>query len=253
MNRTDVRAFVAPLGEIRRRRPLVHNVTNLVVMPFTANALLAVGASPVMAHAPEEVAEFAAMAGAIVVNMGTVDRAFLEGMEAAARAASAAGRPWAFDPVGVGATAWRREVGRRLMALRPTVVRGNAGEIMALAGGDFAGQGVDSLAGSDAAVTAARRLSAESGVVVAVTGATDYVVAGDRVSAIAGGNPMSQQVTGTGCATTALVGAFLAVAPPEEAAAAALALMKHAAEAAVAVSSGPGTFAAQLLDALAAA
>jgi hydroxyethylthiazole kinase len=222
-------------------------------MNFTANALLAAGASPVMAHAPEEVADFAAMAGALVVNMGTIDSGFFGAMDTAVRKANKRRVPWVFDPVGIGATSYREGIGKYLAKQGPSVIRGNAGEIMALAGRGGASKGVDSLDGSEAAVDAAMRLSLKRKTIVAVTGATDYVVMGEDVTPIEGGHPLSQRVTGTGCATTALVGAFLAVAPPKDAAIAALRLMKHAAEAAGREAAGPGSFAVALLDALAAA
>jgi hydroxyethylthiazole kinase len=253
MAMADIRAFPTSLSQIRATRPLIHNITNFVVMNYTANALLAVGASPVMAHALEEVTEFAAMAGAVVINMGTVDSAFFPAMHMAARRARKKNVPWVLDPVGVGATEFRKGVGQHLVRMKPTVVRGNASEIMALAGEAASGKGVDSLNASDAALDAARRLSAKRKTVVAVTGATDFVVTGDDVTAIEGGHPMSQQVTGTGCTTSALVGAFLAVAPPKEAAIAALQLMKWAAEEAAKKAKGPGSFAVGLIDALAAA
>lgn len=245
--------FAAVLAKLRAERPLVHNITNFVVMNFTANVLLAAGASPVMAHAPEEVADFTAMSGALVVNIGTIDSGFFGAMDTTVRKARKKQVPWVFDPVGIGATRYREGIGKYLAKHKPSVIRGNAGEIMALAGSGGAAKGVDSLEGSDAAIDAAMRLSRKRRTVVAVTGATDFVVMGEDMTAIEGGHPMSQQVTGTGCATTALVGAFLAVAPPREAAIAGLQLMKHAAEVAGKTSSGPGSFAVALLDALAAA
>ncbi len=245
--------FAPLLADIRARRPLIHNITNFVVMNPTANALLAVGASPVMAHALEEVLDFAAMANAVVINMGTVDGQFLPAMDMAARRAGEKGVPWVFDPVGVGATEFRNGVARQLAQLKPAVIRANASEIMALAGGEASGKGVDSGDSSTAAIDAAKRLSTERKTVVAVTGETDFVVSGNEVIPVAGGHPMSQTVTGTGCMTTAIVGAFLAVAPPKEAAVGALQLMKHAAEVAVRGAKGPGTFAANLIDALASA
>jgi hydroxyethylthiazole kinase len=238
-------------ARVRGQRPLVHNITNFVVMNFTANVLLAAGASPAMVHAIEEVEDFVAISRALVVNIGTLDAPFVTGMERAAAAARRNGVPWVLDPVGVGATAYRNGVAARLLALGPAVVRGNASEIIALAG--LAGarpKGVDSTAGSEEAMAAASSLSTRAGTVVAVTGATDYVVDGERVVAIPGGHPMSQDVTGTGCATSALVGACLAVSPPVEAAVAALSLMKAAAARAGAEDPGPGTFAVRLVDAL---
>jgi hydroxyethylthiazole kinase len=244
-------AFAETLLVLRAKRPLVHNITNLVVTNFTANALLALGASPVMSHAPEEVEAFAAMAGALVINIGTLDAPSVASMHLAARRAAAAGVPWILDPVGVGATDYRTRTTAALLTDKPSVIRGNAGEIMACAGAAGAVKGVDSLAGSDAAVDAARQLSRTSGAVVAVTGATDYVVSGDDVAAVEGGHPMSQQVTGTGCAATAVIGAFMAILPPREAALCGLAAMKRAAERAARSAAGPGSFAMGFVDALA--
>lgn len=249
MNADSRRAVMARL---RAQTPLVHNITNHVVMNFTANALLAVGASPAMVHAVEEVEEFVAISRALVVNIGTLDAGFVAGMEKAAARAHALSIPWVLDPVGVGATAYRTGTAGGLLRHKPAVIRGNASEITVLAGaaGDKP-RGVDSLLGSGAAVEAGKALSRATGAVIAVTGATDYVIAGDDVHAVEGGDPMSQRVTGTGCAATALVGACLAVAPPTEAALAALGAMKAAAERAAAASAGPGSFAAALIDALA--
>lgn len=242
---------------LRARRPLVHNLTNLVVMNFTANALLALGASPVMAHALDEVEDFAGMAGSLVINIGTLDDPFVDAMLLAARRAGRKGVPWILDPVGAGATAYRTETAKRLLRRGPAVIRGNAGEILALAGKAksrseaSASKGVDSLAGSDAALEAAHRLSSKSGAVVAVTGERDFVVLGNRMVVVEGGDPMVQQVTGTGCAATALIGAFLAVEPAFDAAAHGLTVMKRAARAAGAKAKGPGSFAVGLLDAIA--
>ncbi|MGL4439194.1 MAG: hydroxyethylthiazole kinase [Bosea sp. (in: a-proteobacteria)] len=243
----------AALSRLRERRPLVHNITNFVVMNWTANVLLALGASPVMAHAPEEVEDFAAMAGALVVNIGTLDAPFINAMTVAAKRAATQTVPWILDPVGVGATQYRSETAMKLMEYQPTILRGNAGEILALGGKtDGASKGVDSLAGSDAAVDAAKRLAARTGSVVVVTGATDYVVAADRIASVDGGHAMSQQVTGTGCATTAVIGAFLAIAPAFDAALHGLSVMKRAAARAAGQATGPGSFAVHLLDAIAA-
>ncbi len=239
------------LGQMRQARPLVHNITNFVVMNWTANVLLAAGASPAMVHAPEEAGDFAAIAGALVINIGTLDAGFVKGMNKAVASARAHNIPWVLDPVGVGATAYRQRVCGKLAGLGPAVIRGNAGEIIALAGlGTASGKGVDSLVGSNQALEAARALSARTGAVVAVTGETDLVVQGDEVFEIEGGDAMSQAVTGTGCAATAIIGACLAVAPPLEAAIAGLSLMKAAATRAAKRSEGPGSFAPAFLDAL---
>jgi hydroxyethylthiazole kinase len=241
------------LSALREKHPLVHNITNFVVMNWTANVLLALGASPVMAHAPEEVEDFAGIAQALVVNIGTLDHAFVASMHLAARRARKKDVPWILDPVGAGATRYRTETAKELIARKPTIIRGNAGEIMALAGkAKGASKGVDSLAASDSAVEAARRLAAKCGAVVVVTGATDYVLSGERKEAVEGGHAMSQQVTGTGCATTAIIGAFMAVEPAFEAAVHGLSVMKRAATRAADKAVGPGTFAIRMLDAIAA-
>jgi hydroxyethylthiazole kinase len=239
-------------ARVRSAAPLVHNITNSVVTNWTANVLLAVGASPAMVHAPEEVEEFVSISRALVINIGTLDEVFLSGMRLAAAKAQQRSVPWVLDPVGVGATAYRRAAVKELLAFRPAVIRGNAAEIMTLAGEQGAqARGVDSLRGSEAAVSAAQSLADRTGAVVAVTGATDYIVSAAGVVAVKGGHPLSQRVTGTGCAATALVGACLAVASPEAAAVAALTGLKRAAETAAGFADEPGSFAVKLIDALA--
>ena len=240
------------LARLRARGPLVHNITNYVVMNTTANALLAIGASPAMVHAMPEAAAFAPLAQALVINIGTLSPAWVEAMEQAAAAANAAGVPWILDPVAAGATAYRSDASKRLLALGPAIVRGNASEIMALAGDTgAAGKGVDSTEGSDAARAAARALAAQTRCVVAVTGAIDYVTDGTRMTGIANGDPMLSRVTGTGCAATALCGAFLGAGLPAfDAAIAGLAAIGVAAEKAVATANGPGSFQVALIDAL---
>lgn len=248
-------------ASVRSTQPLVHNITNHVVMNWTANVLLAFGASPAMVHAPEEVEDFVSISRSLVINIGTLDATFVDGMMRAAKQARQVGLPWVLDPVGVGATRYRQMTCAALIELGPSVIRGNAGEIMALAamaGAQSSGQsrGVDSLSASDAAIDSATHLARTSGAVIAVTGATDYVVDGDSVTAIAGGHLFSQRVTGTGCAATALVGACLAVAPARDASVAGLTALKRAAELAAPRPAddimGPGTFAVRLVDALAA-
>ena len=253
MTAENVLSLREALALLREKRPLVHNITNFVVMNWTANMLLALGASPVMAHALDEVEDFAAMAQSLVINIGTLDEPFVEAMHLAAKRAGKRDVPWILDPVGAGATAYRTETSKALIARGPAIIRGNAGEIMALAGkAKGVSKGVDSLAASDAAVDAAKRLADKSGAVVVVTGATDYVVTGDRTETVEGGHAMSQQVTGTGCATTAVIGAFLGLEPAFEAATHGLAVMKRAATKAAVGASGPGTFALHMLDAVAA-
>lgn len=238
---------------LREKRPLVHNITNFVVMNWTANVLLALGASPVMAHAPEEVEDFAAMAQSLVINIGTLDMSFVAAMEMAAKRARKKNVPWILDPVGAGATRYRTATAKALIARKPAIIRGNAGEILALAGkAKGASKGVDSLAASDTAVDAAKRLAQKSGAIVVVTGATDYVVSAERTETVEGGHAMSQQVTGTGCAATAVIGAFLGIEPAFEAALHGLAIMKRAAARAASDAAGPGSFSMRLIDAIAA-
>ena len=244
--------LTSAMTRLRRRAPLVHNITNYVVMNITANALLAVGASPAMVHAVEEAAEFASLAQALVINIGTLSPRWVEAMELAAGAATRTGVPWILDPVAAGATAYRTATAGRLMKLKPAVIRGNASEIMALAGEAGGAKGVDSTRGSDAAIDAAKRLALATSAVVAATGAVDYISDGTRLAGIANGDIMLTRVTGTGCSATALIGAFLGAGlPPFEAAAAGLATIGIAADLAIVGAKGPGSFAVALIDALA--
>jgi hydroxyethylthiazole kinase len=242
----------ATLAAVRSQAPLVQNVTNFVAMDLAANALLAVGASPAMVHAPEESAEFAAIAAALTVNLGTMEAHWVDSAEKAARAAVEAGRPWVLDPVAVGATAFRKDNARRLLACKPTVVRGNASEIMTLAGIEgVAGKGVDSAVGSEAAVDAAHDLAARIGAVVVVTGEVDVVSDGTRTASCANGHATMTKITATGCALTAVTGACLAVErDPLVAAAHALAVFGVAGERAAAEARGPGSLRVALLDEL---
>jgi hydroxyethylthiazole kinase len=171
----------ASLQAIRQRAPLVHNITNFVAMEVAANCLLALGASPAMVHADEEVEDFVAIASSLVVNIGTLSPPWVAAMARAAARATALGRPWVLDPVGAGATPYRTRTALDLIELRPTVIRGNASEILALTGA-AAGptKGVDSTHGADEAVHAAQQLAEASGAVVAVTGAIDRITDGER-------------------------------------------------------------------------
>lgn len=237
---------------VRRAAPLVHNVTNLVAMSLSANVLIAAGASPIMSAAPEEAGELAAMAGALVVNMGTLTRDWVEGAMAAVAGANRAGRPWVLDPVGVGATAFRNDTAARLLAERPRIVRGNASEIAALAGAGAGGKGVDSTLGTDAAGEAALSLACRIGAVIVVTGPVDLATDGGRTRRVANGHPLLTAITASGCALTALIGAWAAVVEdPLDAATGALAAYGVAAELAAEEAHGPGSFGAALLDRLA--
>lgn len=244
----------ALLDQLRRTSPLVQCITNYVAMNYAANVLLAAGASPAMVHAPEEAGEFAGLAGAITINIGTLSSPWLDGMQAAAKVAHESGKPWVLDPVAHFATAFRRTAVEQLLALKPTIIRGNASEIMALAGDASSGRGVDSGDSVERAEASALALARQTGAVVAVTGAVDFVTDGEKAARIAGGADLMPKVTAMGCALTGLVGAFAAIAPasPLDATVAALACFGVAGTQAAQHSSGPGSFAWRFIDALAA-
>jgi hydroxyethylthiazole kinase len=239
------------LDRLRARRPLVHNITNYVAMTISANVLLALGASPAMVHAVEEVEDFVAISDALVVNIGTLSPPWVAAMRRAVLAANAAGKPWVLDPVGCGATPYRTTTAAELAALHPAIIRANASETMSLAGATAAGpKGVDSTAGSDEALAAARGLARRTGSVVAVTGAVDYVTDGDTEVRIEGGHPMMPLSTALGCSLSAVTAAFAAVADPMAAAVGALAVFGAAGAEAAERCRGPGYLPAELCDAL---
>lgn len=237
---------------IRQQSPLVHNITNYVVMNTTANALLALGASPVMAHAVEEVVDMVNIAGALVINIGTLSERWIQAMSLAAMQANQQGVPIILDPVGVGATAYRTTTANKLLAAaQPAIIRGNASEISALAQTGAKTKGVDSLESSDTAVAAAQQVSTSRQCVVCISGTTDYIINGENMIRIKNGHPMMPKVTGLGCTASALCGAFAAVNPaPLMAAAHAMAVMGIAGELAAAQADGPGSFQMRFLDAL---
>jgi hydroxyethylthiazole kinase len=237
---------------MRATAPLVHNITNFVAMNIMANVLLAAGASPAMVHAREEVAEFAALSQALTVNIGTLDADWSVAMEIAAGVMAQSGRPWVLDPVGVGATRFRQEVCARLLALRPTVIRGNASEVLALAGIGARGRGADAADPVGAAEAAARDLAQRTGAVVAVSGPVDYVTDGTAAGGwrVANGHPLMPRVTALGCSLNGVIAAFLVGQPPVQATVAALAFYGLAGERAAAVAAGPGSFQPAFLDAL---
>ncbi|MDW7709881.1 MAG: hydroxyethylthiazole kinase [Deferrisomatales bacterium] len=255
MTQPDVgRGAAERLERVRGQRPLVHNITNYVVMNVTANALLACGAAPVMAHAREEVEEMVAAAGALVLNIGTLSPPWVDAMAQAGRAANHRGIPVVLDPVGSGVTRLRTEAARRLTReVKISVLRGNASEVLSLVRPGAGGKGVEAVHGVEKAAEDAVRLARELGAAVAVTGAVDFVTDGHRACRVHNGHPLLARVTGTGCTATALIGAFLAVpGDPWEAAAGALAYLGSAGELAARGAAGPGTFQVNLLDSLAA-
>lgn len=239
------------LTQLRERSPLVQCLTNIVVANFTANALLAAGASPAMVDNPDEAAAFARLAGGVLVNLGTPYPDTARAMASAASSAHAAGVPWVLDPVAAGVLGWRTGIARELLAgQHPAIIRGNASEIIALAGG-AGGRGVDSLVGAEQAVDAAVALATQHATVVAVSGEVDVLTDSRRIVRLANGHPLLTRITGAGRALGALMAAFAAVVPdPLLAAAAATTLLNVAAERAAAQTAGPGSFAVALIDQL---
>jgi hydroxyethylthiazole kinase len=243
----------ADLAAIRERKPLVHQITNYVVMNETANATLSLGALPVMAHAVEEVEEMASVAGALVLNIGTLSEHWIDAMLLAARAANGARVPVVLDPVGAGATRLRTETAKRILdEAEIAVVRGNQAEVATLAGRDAEIRGVESIGASDSVAELAAVAAAALGCVAAVTGPVDHVSDGERTIAVANGDALLGTVSGTGCMSTAITGCFLAVARdrPLEAAAEALVAFGAAGEDAATGAKGPGSFHVALYDAL---
>jgi hydroxyethylthiazole kinase len=244
----------ASLASLRESKPLVHQVTNYVVMNETANATLALGALPVMAHAREEVEEMVGLASALVLNIGTLSEHWIEGMLLAGRAANERRIPIVLDPVGAGATRYRTDTAKRLLdELRIAVVRGNAGEVATLVGVEAEVRGVESMGSASDAGELAREAARVLRIVAAVTGPLDHVSDGDQVIGVANGDELLAAVSGTGCMATAITASFLAVKPdaPLEAAAEALVAFGVAGEDAAKDARGPGTFHAGLYDALA--
>ncbi|CCN34670.1 putative Hydroxyethylthiazole kinase [Vibrio nigripulchritudo SO65] len=237
------------LTKVRENKPLVVNVTNYVVMNNTANALLSVGASPIMAHSREEMAEMMSFAGALVINIGTLDSQWLPRMEFAVEQANKNGKPVVLDPVGCGASSIRTKASRDIAkAADRLIIRGNASEIIALAGEQAQSKGVDALDSSDAALGAAKFLSEEYRCSVLVSGATDYIVSTGEVVSLANGHEMMPYVTGMGCTLSALTGAFAAVG--DNSGVAAAAVLGVAGEIAAEQAKGPGSLQLELLDAL---
>jgi hydroxyethylthiazole kinase len=242
----------ADLALIRERKPLVHQITNYVVMNETANATLALGALPVMAHSVEEVEEMASVAGALVLNIGTLSRHWIEAMLLAGKAANRAAVPVVLDPVGAGATRLRTETANRILEeTQVAVVRGNQAEVATLAGRDAEIRGVESMS-TEPGAELAQAAAEELGCVVAVTGPVDHVSDGERTIEVANGHELLGTVTGTGCMSTAMTGCFLAVAGDRrlEAAAEALVAFGVAGEDAARGAEGPGSFHVALYDAL---
>ncbi|UZP68886.1 hydroxyethylthiazole kinase [Desulfovibrio mangrovi] len=248
----DFKTIWQQVCKVRKQRPLVHNITNYVVMNTTANALLSAGASPIMAHAPEEMEQLVGIAGSLVLNIGTLSAPWIQSMLQAGQYASKRHIPVVLDPVGAGASNLRTDTAMRLLhAAKPAVVRGNGSEIMALHGAGGMTKGVDSILQSSDAHEAAVELSRQYDCVVAVTGEEDIVIKGTCAYRIKGGSPLMARVTGMGCTATALIGAYVAVSEsPFEGAVSALAVMAAAGGMAGRKAAGPGSFQMHFYDAL---
>lgn len=240
------------LRGIRERSPLVLCLTNSVVQPITANLLLAVGAAPVMLCDDSEVQELVqgGAANAVLINLGTLSETQAKTMRVAVEAAGAR-VPWVLDPVAVGALGLRTRFAEEILERKPTMIRGNASEILALAGFGATARGPESTRGSESAVDAARQLAASSGATVLVTGETDYVCDGIRTLALGNGNVLATRVTGVGCSMGALAAACLAVSEtPFEAAVANALIMGIIGDIAAEQARASGSFAVALIDAL---
>ncbi|WP_261905198.1 hydroxyethylthiazole kinase [Vibrio fortis] len=237
------------LQTLREQKPLVVNITNYVVMNNSANALLALGASPIMAHSKQEMAEMMSFAGALVINIGTLDSTWTPRMEFAVEQANANGKTVVLDPVGCGASLLRTETSRRIAQLADSlIIRANASEVIALAGEQAQSKGVDALDSSEAALGAAKFLVSEYNASVVISGETDYVVTAESVTQLNNGHAMMPFVTGMGCTLSALTGAFAAVG--DKSGLAAAAVLGVAGEIAAVQAQGPGSLQLNILDAL---
>ncbi|WP_337678458.1 hydroxyethylthiazole kinase [Bacillus mycoides] len=255
MKRMNIKEIAKIVDTVRETNPLVHNITNVVVTNFTANGLLALGASPVMAYAKEEVAEMASIAGALVLNMGTLRPEEVEAMVIAGKSANTHHVPVLFDPVGAGATSYRTEVARHIPSeVKLAMIRGNAAEIANVINEKWEIKGVDAGAGNGDVVGIAKQAADEIDTVAVITGKEDVVTDGERTFIIRNGHPILTKVTGTGCLLTSVLGAFAAVEKDYvKAAVAALTFYGVAAERAASktVEQGPGSFQIEFLNQLA--
>ena len=245
-------SFVRDCASVREKSPLVHCITNYVAMSINANALLAVGASPLMSFCPEEMEEIVGISSALVVNIGCLDSQEIEAMKIAAATALRLGKPWVLDPVGAGASRIRTQTALDLIRdCLPTVIRGNASEILCLAGEQITSRGVDSSALSSDAVEGAKALAQSSGAVVSVSGPVDYITDGETVLTIANGHPLMSRITAMGCTASVITGAFIAAGENTlEAARNAMALMGIAGERAAARCAGTGSMEMHFIDEL---
>ncbi|BCJ35670.1 hydroxyethylthiazole kinase [Actinocatenispora thailandica] len=254
MSRTPVSLLAAgraALAAVRSSTPLVQCITNSVAVNTTANALLALGAAPAMVDLPEEAGGFAAAASGLLVNLGTPGAEHRAAMRAAVAGATAAGTPWVLDPVAVGSLPVRTELAAVLSDAGPDVVRGNASEVLAVAGAGAGGRGVDATDDAEAAADVAAELAVRTGAVVAVSGPVDVITDGRDTVRVRNGHVHLTRMTGGGCALGAVIAAFAATGPDRLASTVAAVLTYTvAAELAAERAAGPGSFAPAFLDAL---
>ena len=244
-----IQYIINALHQVRAQKPLVVNMTNYVVMNNSANALLAVGASPIMAHSRQEMAQMMSFAGALVVNIGTLDSTWITRMRYAIEQANHYQKPIILDPVGCGATELRTATAREFSDLaKHLTIRGNASEIIALAGKPSQARGVDALDSSEQALDAANQLIERYQANVVVSGPTDHILTKQSHFSLHNGSAMMPYVTGTGCSLSALTGAFAAVG--DDTGLSAAAVMGVAGELASKISQGPGSLQVNLLDTL---
>ena len=241
------------LTDIRSKVPLVWNFSNFVSMDIAANALLSIGASPAMAHAKEEAKDFSQICkttiGALTINIGTFDPYWQECALEAAKNANENSVPWVLDPVGTGASSFRNKNVEELMKFKPTILRGNGSEIMTVAGLSGGGKGVDTTSTSNDALDAAISTAKQNKIIVAVTGATDYVTDGKITYSIEGGHEVMTKITATGCALSCLIGAAIAVGEDKLLSTASMiGIYGLAGEMASKISRGPGSLRMNLLD-----
>lgn len=252
---TNIEAYtIESLNRIKKRTPLIHNITNFVAMNSSANILLAIGASPVMAHCRAEVEEMTSLAAALVLNIGTVQEDWLDAMIWAGKTANSAGIPVILDPVGAGATGLRTEAVKKIMKeCSVSVLRGNASEILSLGFSDIKTKGVDSsLSLSDEMIRAAKEMALEKECVIAISGEEDCITDGGRVLRVKNGQPIMTRVTGVGCGLTAVTAAFCAVADKKliDASTAAFAFYGLCGDLAIKTSDKPGSFYVAFIDRL---
>ncbi|TEW53740.1 hydroxyethylthiazole kinase [Psychromonas sp. RZ22] len=246
---TKVQIITDALKTLRAQKPLVVNITNYVVMNNTANALLAIGASPIMAHSRQEMAEMMSFSGALVINIGTLDEQWIPRMMFAVEQANLNNKVVVLDPVGCGASTLRTETARQVAKLaKHLIVRANASEIIALAGEQAQSKGVDSLDSSQAAVGAARYLVTTYQCNIVISGEVDYIITENDEIQLHNGHVMMPNITGMGCSLSALTGAFAAIG--EDTGLAATAILGVAGEIAAELSAGPGSLQMNLLDVL---